>query len=73
MVTEKLKDPEKTVVVLGIDVGRGDDYTHFTIYDNVNEEVLYSGTDINEIRKHKIASIQIEESDVVLWAEHERD
>lgn len=66
-------DPSKSIIVLGVDVGRGDDYTHFTIFDNVNEEVLYSGTDPDEIRKYQIASVQIDEQDVRLWADNERN
>jgi len=73
MAIEKTLNPEKAIVVLGVDVGRGDSYTHFTIFDNVNEEVLYSGTDPDEIRKYKISSIQVDEQDFRLWVDNERD
>lgn len=58
----------KGVVVLGVDVSRGEDYTHFTIYDNLKETVLYSGSDPEEIRKYAIDSVQIDDDDIRLWS-----
>lgn len=53
----------KGLVRVGVDVGRGGEPLTFVVMDKDNN-VLYSGSDPNEVRKYQIETLVIDEQDV---------
>lgn len=63
--TNNLVDkPKQYGYILGIDVDDG--LTTYCVFDAENNEVIYSGSDLDDVRKYNYKVIAIDEQDIDL-------